>query len=428
MEIRVPYGRSTVSAAVPDGIGVDVVELPEPGAPPPDPTGEVRRALAEPVGDFRWSAHERAGSVAIAVNDKTRPVPHGHLLPPLLDRLARLGIPDDAVTFHVAVGGHPPMDPSELPAILPPDVLRRFRVRSHDPERVDAHVFLGTTRRGTPVRIDAEYVAADLKIVVGTIEPHQFAGFSGGVKSAAIGLAGPATIEANHALMAHPDSLPGTYATNPARQDVEEIGALIGVDLALNVILDRQRAIRRAVAGDPVAVMEAGTPLARGLVLVEVPRDYPLVVASAGGHPKDINVYQSQKAVASAARIVRPGGTIVLVAACPEGAGSPHYEQWVSTKRSRREVLDAFRAEGFRIGPHKAFQLARDTEHARLLVCSDLPDELARRLLLEPVADLRTAVDLAVADLPPGERVAVLPHAASMIPEVGRADAESGGR
>ncbi len=427
MEIRVPYGPSSVSATVPDELGVDVIELPEPGTPP-DPTAEVRRALAEPVGAFGWSEHGSARSVAIAVNDKTRPVPHQHLLPPLLERLGRLGIRDDAVTFHVAVGGHPPMEPAELPAILPPEVLRRFRVRSHDPERDDGLVFLGTTPLGTPVHIDAAYVAADLKIVVGTIEPHQFVGFSGGVKSAAIGLAGLSTINANHTLMARPDSRMGSYATNPARQDVEAIGAMIGIDLALNVILDRRRQIVRALAGEPVAVMEAGAPLARRLDLVAVPRDYPLVVASAGGHPKDINVYQSQKAVASAARIVRPGGTIVLVAACPEGAGSPHYEQWVSGKRSRREVLDAFRAEGFRIGPHKAFQLARDTEHAHLLVCSDMPDELARRLLLDPAVDLQAAVDRVVAGLAPGERIAVLPHAASTIPDVDRDGAATGER
>ncbi len=414
MEIRVPYGHSTVSAEIPEGFGVDVIELQDPPAAT-SPTAEVRRALVAPLGDFGWSRHE-VGSVAIAVNDKTRPVPHQHLLPPLIDRLAGLGIPDDAVTFYIAVGGHPPMSPEEHSAILPPEILSRFRVVSHDSERGDGLVFLGATSRGTPVWANRGYVEADLKIVVGTIEPHQFVGFSGGVKSAAIGLAGLATINANHTLMAHPDSQVGTYASNPARQDVEEIGRLIGVDLALNAVLDQRRQIVQALAGDPVAVMEAGHPLARQFRQVAVRQDYGLVVASPGGHPKDINVYQSQKAVASAARIIRPGGTIILTAACSEGAGSRHYEQWVSGKRSRREVIDVYRTEGFRIGPHKAYQLARDTERARLLVCSDMPRELARRLLLDSVDDFQTAVSSALADLAPGERIAVLPHAASTIP------------
>lgn len=415
MKISVPYGHSSVSAEVPDGFGVDVIELVDTPAAS-NPTAEVHRALAEPVGGFAWSGRGSVGSVAIAINDKTRPVPHQQILPPLIDRLAGLGIPDDAVTFYVAVGGHPPLDPAEFPAIIPPEILNRFRVVSHDSERDDNLIHLGRTTRGTPVWANRGFVEADLKIVVGTIEPHQFVGFSGGVKSAAIGLAGLATINANHTLMAHPDSQIGTYATNPARQDVEEIGELIGVDLAVNVILDSRREIVRALAGDPVTVMKAGAPLARQLCQVAVRQDYRLVISSPGGHPKDINVYQSQKAVASAARIVRSGGTIILAAACPEGAGSRHYEQWVSSKRSRQEVLDAYRAEGFRIGPHKAYQLARDTELARLIVCSDMSQELARRLLLDPADDVQQAVDTVLAGLAPGERIAVLPHAASTIP------------
>ena len=416
MRIRVPYGHSTVFAEVPDGIGVDVIELPDTRTAT-NPVAEVHRALAEPVGGFTWAGLGQVGSVAIAINDKTRPVPHLHLLPPLIERLAGLGIPDVAITFYVAVGGHPPMDPNEFPEVIPPEIASRFRVVSHDAERHDNLVFLGDTSRGTPVWANHSFVEADLKIVVGTIEPHQFVGFSGGVKSASIGLAGLATINANHTLMAHPDSQIGTYTRNPARQDVEEIGELIGVDLALNAILDRRRQIVQALAGAPVAVMTAGAPLARQLGQVAVSQDYGLVVSSPGGHPKDINVYQSQKAVASAARIVRPGGTIILTAAaCPEGAGSRDYEQWVSGRGSRQEVLDTFRTEGFRLGPHKAYQLARDTELARLIVCSDMSHELASRLLLEPAVDLQTAVDIALADHTPQERIAVLPHAASTIP------------
>lgn len=417
MEIRVPFGHSTVSAEVPDDLGVDIVELPTTPAAT-NPLAEVRRALAETVGDFAWSIHGQVESVAIAVNDKTRPVPHRHLLPPLIDRLTSLQIPDAAITFYVAVGGHPPMDPSEFSAILPSDILKRFRVVSHDAEHDDDLVFLGDTRAGTPVWANSGYVRADLKIVVGTIEPHQFVGFSGGVKSAAIGLAGLATINGNHALMAHPDSQIGTYSTNPARQDVEAIGELFGVDLALNAVLDQQREIVQAVAGHPVAVMEVGAPLARQLCQVAVAQDYGLVIASPGGHPKDINVYQAQKAVASAARIVRPGGTIILAAACPDGAGSDHYEHWVSGKRSPEEVISTYRSEGFRIGPHKAYQLARDTEQARLFVCSDMSNDLAHRLLLDPAVDFQEAVDRALEDLGPQERIAVLPHAATTIPYI----------
>ncbi len=406
-QIRVPYGRFSVAADVPDDVVVDVIDLA--GADPAaDPVGEVHRALDDPVGDFAWRG---ASSVAIAVNDKTRPVPHGQLLPPLLERLAAAGIADDAITFFVAVGGHAPMVASEFAEILPQEVLDRYRVVSHDARSGDL-VELGETSRGTPVHVNRGFIESDLRIVVGTIEPHQFAGYSGGVKSAAIGLAGLDTINHNHAWMADPASRIGTYATNPARQDIEEIGAKFGIDLALNVILDSQRRIVEVLAGEPVAVMEAGTPLVRAHSQVGVGEPYDVVVTSPGGHPKDINVYQSQKAVSSAAGIVRPGGTIVLAAACGEGSGSTAYEEWVAARTSQQDVLDAFEREGFRIGPHKAFQIARDSVDARLVVCSDMTDQLTRRLLLEAAPNLQAAVDDVVV---PGTRVAVLPHASTTI-------------
>jgi nickel-dependent lactate racemase len=405
--IRVPYGRSSVEARVPGDAVVDVVELEE-VEPAADPAGEARRALGDPIGGFAWRG---ASSVAIAVNDKTRPVPHGHLLPPLLERLAAAGIDDDAITFYVAVGTHPPMASSEFPDILPAEVLDRHRVVSHDARSGDLAV-LGETSRGTPVIVNRGYVESDLKIVVGTIEPHQFAGFSGGVKSAAIGLAGLETINRNHAWLADPASRIGTYEGNPARQDIEEIGRMIGVDLALNVILNARREIVEVLAGEPVAVMEVGTPLVRAHSQAGVPARYDVVVASPGGHPKDINVYQSQKAVASSAGIVRPGGTIVLVAACPEGSGSATYEEWVAARTSHEDVLETFRREGFRIGVHKAFLISRDAAAAHLVVCSEMPGDLARRLLLDTAPDLQTAVDAAMT---PGARIAVLPHASTTI-------------
>ncbi len=308
------------------------------------------------------------------------------------------------------------MDPDEYPSILPAAVLRRFKVVSHDSENEQKLVYLGRTGRGTPIWSNWSFVQSDLKIVVGNIEPHQFVGFSGGVKTAAIGLAGIQTINANHALMTHPDSRLGEYETNPARQDIEEIGVKVGVRLALNAVLNQDRQIVHVLAGNPQAVMQAGLPLSRRVCQAAVSQKYGLVITSPGGHPKDLNVYQSQKGLGHAALIARPGGTVILAAACPEGSGSQHYENWMSGKASYSEVLARFKAEGFRIGPHKAFQIARDASIVRLISCTEMNESFARYLLLNPVPNLQAAVDLALKDLEPGERIAVLPHASSTIP------------
>jgi nickel-dependent lactate racemase len=415
MEIRIPYGKSFVTAQIPDQFGLDIIDLPHTPAAS-NPNTVVRDALTNLLSESSWSDFNEAQSVAIAINDKTRPVPHQILLPPLLDQLAAIGIPKSAITFYVAVGTHPPMLPEELSGILPSDLFEVYKVVSHDSEDYKGLHYLGKTARSTPVWVNRGFYQSDLKIVVGNIEPHQFVGFSGGVKTAAVGLAGLETINRNHTLMAHPDSQLGSYESNPARQDIEEIGQMIDVHLALNAILNDNKEIVHTLAGDPLAVMAAGIPISRQVCQVPVQRTYGLVISSPGGHPKDINVYQSQKALASAVRVTRPGATVILTAACPEGSGSSHYQDWIAGKKSYAEVLEAYQAEGFRIGPHKAFQFARDTAQTRLMFLSEMGTELAQSLLLNPVADFQEAINTALEGLQPGDRIAVLPHATSTIP------------
>jgi nickel-dependent lactate racemase len=417
MEIRLPYGHSSVTASLPDSIAVDIIEAPR-IAPAGDPIGVVCEALDRSLGEVAWEEFPRAKSVAIAVNDKTRPVPNDQLLPPLLERLASLGVADEVITFFVAVGTHPPMTPDEFPTILPDDILGRYKVVSHDSEDQNYLVYLGETSRGTPVWSNRDFVQSEIKILVGTIEPHQFAGFSGGVKTAAIGLSGLETINRNHSLMTHAGAQLGAFTDNPVRGDVEEIGEIIGIHLALNAILNHERHIVEVLAGEPGAVMRTGIPLSRKICQVEVSQKYALTISSPGGHPKDINMYQAQKGLSHAMHLTQPGGTIILLAACPEGSGSPHYEDWALDKRSYAEVINTFHDEGFRIGPHKAYQIARDASKIRLMTYTGMDTDLANALLLNPVVDLETGINIALADLKTGERVGVLPHAASTIPYI----------
>jgi nickel-dependent lactate racemase len=416
-DFSVPYGKGHLSFSLPEMVQTEVV-TPRSVPAVPDAIAAVEGALADPVGGVDLATFRGARSAAIAINDKTRPVPHQHLLPPLLRQLEDLGLSPDAILLVIATGAHAPMPPEEYPRVVPEELLARYRVLCHDADADENLRHLGTTSRGTPVWINRHFAEADWRIVVGNIEPHQFQGFSGGAKSAAIGLAGRDTVNRNHALMTHPRAQLGRYQDNPARQDVEEIGDLIGVHLALNAILNGEKEIVQVLAGEPRAVMRAGIPPSREVCQVTVAAPFDLVIASPGGHPKDLNLYQSQKALAHASLIIRDGGAVILAAACPEGVGSRGYERWMEGMSSHEEVLDRFRREPFHVGPHKALLMSRDAARVRVVLVSAMAPVLVRRLLLTPAMSIDEALCLVLPDLPRSARVGVMPRASSTIPLV----------
>jgi len=327
------------------------------------------------------------------------------------------------IQLIIAVGTHPFMTPAEYPRVVPEEILARYPVLCHDVDDRENLLHLGMTSRGTPVWVNRRFFEADLRIVVGNIEPHQFQGFSGGVKSATIGLAGRDLVNHNHAMMTDPCARLGHYHDNPARQDVEEIGRLIGVHFALNAILNGPKEIVRVIAGEPRAVMEVGIPLCREVSQVTVAAPFDLVIASPGGHPKDINLYQSQKALAHASLVTRDGGTVIVAAACPEGIGNRAYEAWMEGVGSHDEVLSRFQHEGFRVGHHKALLIARDAVRVRVLVVSDMDPDLVRHLLLAPVASIDQVLAVSLSDLSLDTRVGIMPRASSTIPHIARSDA-----
>ncbi len=415
MEFRVPYGKAHMTFHLPDEWQAELI-APVETVPASDPMQTVNLALNAPVGRKRLTDFVGVQSVAIAVNDKTRPVPHKYLLPPLLRQLEAMGIRREAITFIVAIGTHLPMSASEFAIVIPPDILERYGAVSHDPDDKGNLVYLGETQRSTPVWVNRRFAQADLRIVVGNIEPHQFQGFSGGYKTAAIGLAGKDTVNHNHAMMTDPNAAPLRFDDNPPRQDIEEMGRMIGVHFALNAVVDESKQIIAVLAGEPGEVMRQGIPLVRKIYQVQVLAPFDLIIASPGGHPKDINLYQAQKALAHAARVTKDGGTVIVVAACLEGTGSKSCEQWMEGMPSHAAVMERFQHEGFRVGPHKALQIARDASRVRVLWVSEMSPDFVRRLLLMPCHHLDEALSLTRGALSPGARIGVMPAANSTIP------------
>ncbi len=364
-------------------------------------------------------------SIAIAINDQTRPLPHNVMLPFLIDYFVSKGAKTSKISFYIATGTHRRLTESELATVLPGKLAKDYAHHCHDCDDTANLAFLGNTSRHTPVYANRAFHQSGLKIVVGSIEPHHFMGFSGGMKTAAIGLTGHETIQKNHSMLPDPFARMCFFTRNPMRMDVEEIGCMIGVDYAFNVILNDEKQIVNAFWGDPYRVMEMGIPCtlnACQLDVAEADCRYDLVIASAGGYPKDINLYQAQKAITNACLFSKSGGVIILAAGCRDGAGNTGFVEYMRDKTSWENVLSDFPVRPFEIGPHKAYLLALQAKDHHIILVSHMPDEEVRRCLLTPARDIQEALGMASEFLPKNHRTAVLPFATHSIPKMERGE------
>lgn len=413
--VELRYGSGTLSLEVPGG-NLRGILLPREARGAADEEAEIRRALAHPTGTPRLRDMNLKGKrLVIMVSDITRPSPTSKLLPPLLEELEEAGVRDEQILIVFGMGIHRPHTPEERKKLLGEALYQRLA--SLDSSAVTDYHFYGTTTRGTPIEIIRPVAEADFRIVTGNIEYHYFVGYSGGAKAIMPGASSRRSIQHNHSLQFEPGARAGSYEDNPVRQDIEEIGQRVGIHFMLNVVLNEKKEIVQAVAGDVREAHRVGRQVVDRMYRVGIPEKADIVIASAGSFPKDVNLYQAQKALENASYAVKDGGIIILVAQCREGMGEKTFEEWVFAADSPDAIIARIR-NNFVLGGHKAAAIARVVKRAKVFLVSDLPADLVRRNFFEPQAGLAEALATALQEKGPDASVLVMPAAGSTVPLV----------
>jgi nickel-dependent lactate racemase len=391
-DLLLKYGKGSLCLNMEELVQANIITANErPGVK--SPIQLVRERLKAPLGTLPLShivRNKKPEKVVIVVNDLTRPTPNDILLPPILETLHREGVKEDQVTFLVATGIHEPHTVEQNKQIFGENLVERYRFISHDCDSENVKN-LGATSYGTPIFINSEVFEADLLISVGVILPHYFAGFSGGRKSILPGVASRETIELNHSRMVELlDSMP-PLETNPLSIEMVEGARLAGLDFIVNVVPNSQKEIVEVVAGDFEKAWLEGVKISAEMYEIPLPEEVDVTFVSCGGFPRDINMYQAQKALDHADHITKKGGTIVLLAECPMGFGEETFENFLRMSRTPMEVIEKIRQK-FVLGGHKAFGIARVALNKEILLISNFDQQQTAMLFAQKVNDLDEAL------------------------------------
>ena len=399
------------------GSGIQAVELPEENllgvltanAVEYDLTGEaeVERALAEPIGAPELGEVVKPGEkIAIVTSDITRPCPTWQIMPALLKRLYAAGVQKQDITLVFALGSHRHHTPEEMQHLAGDMAYNEIKCVDSDPEDC---INMGATKHGTPVDITRVVAEADKRICLANIEYHYFAGYSGGAKSIMPGVSNRTAIQVNHSMMVQPEAHAGRLAGNPIREDIEEAAAICGIDYIVNVVLDEHKQIIKAVAGDVTQAHRAGCAFLDTLYRKEIKQKADIVLVSQGGAPKDLNLYQTQKALDNAKHAVREGGVIILIGSCKEGLGEKTFQNWIEEANKPQDLIDRVQAD-FKLGGHKAAAIAMVLANADVYLVSEMPEELTKKCFLTPFASAQAALDAAFAKLGADAKVLAMPY------------------
>jgi len=425
MRVHVTYGRDGLDLDLPgDTYVVEPREVP--GLP--DEAAAFRSAVRAPIGAPALrelvAAHER---VVIVTSDITRATPNERLIPWILDELGH--VPPENITVIIGTGSHRATKPEEMERMFGREVLERVRVVDHDAHDPTGVTYLGTTSRGAKAYLNLDYVNADKRIVVGFIEPHLYAGFSGGPKGIMPGIAGIETVKFfhNYQMVGSPGSTWLNLEGNPIQEMSREVAALAPPHFMVNVTLNGSKGITGFFCGDYREAHLVGCEFCKRTGATRVPQRYDVVVTTNGGYPLDQNLYQCIKGMSAGAGIVKQNGTIVMCAELSDGLPDHgNFKEIVRARSSPSELLAMIGAPGYSVYDQWAAQSqAMVLLHARILLHSTVPDDVIRSAMLVPVRDPSAAVREALAAAGSGATCAALPYGPYVVPYVALMEAAS---
>jgi len=421
VDVWLPYGKSDICVRIPARNLLGSIEPKQvPGAA--DVTAEIERALREPIGSKRLSEiAQPEHKVAIVVDDFTRNTPSHAMLPPVLAELNAAGVKDENVTVIFGCGTHRAVKPEEAKRILGEEVLNRVKTISHNCKAEDL-VVVGKTQHGNKVYVNKVFAEADVKVLVGDVGFHYYAGYGGGRKSVLPAVSGQETIHHNHAMLLQSNARTGVLEGNPVHEDMTEAARLAKADFILNVVTNSKGEIVKAFAGDLEQAFLEATRLVDDMYRVTVDRRADIVVVSPGGYPADINLYQAYKALDNALEAVKRGGTIIMVAECPEGHGNQVFYDWMTRLEDLKKVEREVKRH-FELGGHKAYYLLKALKNHPIILVSSLPDYYANGVFkLKTARAVNDALREALKNAGSQARVWVMPQGNSTLPEIKSAE------
>lgn len=414
MTIELGFGKTKQPLFVPDANVQEVLEQNKIELET-DVTKILQTAFNNPIGTIPLHEIVKKGEkIAIITSDITRPLPTYKILPQLMQELAKAGVEDSDVTVVFALGSHRFHTEDEKKALVGEEMYNRLTCVDGDSRDC---VHMGITKHGTPVDIARPVAEAQRRICLGNIEYHYFAGYSGGAKAIMPGVSTRDAIQTNHTMMIEAAACTGNTNYNPVRDDLEEGARICGVDFILNVVLDEHKNIVHAVAGDMIQAHRAGCDFLDTLYQKKITKKADIVVVSQGGYPKDLNLYQTQKALDNAQHAVKDGGIIILVGSCKEGLGEHTFEEWMLTAKKSGDLIERIKRE-FKLGGHKAAAIAMVLEKAKVFLVSEMDADFVKSIFFTPFATVQSAFDKAFKEKGEHASVLIMPYGGSTLPKV----------